>query len=713
MKIKSPSLFVLLFLLFTLLFSVYLTGQRVEMRKRAATIPSLYLSPASGSVSGTFTIDVQVDTAGAEVSGVDVILSYEPSQLEAQEIQDGDFSSYPAKEINQVNGKIRISAIAAATSPFSGTGKVAMIVFKALQASGTASLNFDFTPGATTDCNLVEYQTVKEILGSVTNGSYTLAPMPTPSQPSTPTPTPSGPVDLDVTYIERLPRYQKYCLEYPNGLPVLCPGTETEKRWPDEGETVTFVAHIINKGEAESGDFQFKWFIDEKEVASGSHTSLSPHQEITERLQLPWINGPHTIKFVVDSQNSITEISEANNGVKDRTDALSFKIFFSTEQYNAFNSVKNRMGSYSAEDWIKDQFDAMRDRFEKAKYPLTPNGIEEVIRIDKIVVVPNSQIPEAMNSDPDRWTIDGRWQFWCPSGETVECQGNRYNGCNTNPQGFTNCYAQKYQNSTDWGLIHELTHQLGIIDLYHFNLRPENNHVVPGLGKSQPNPGIMVGGDTSPYYDSTYYSSHTAIALNLNKGYRRGYYGEYLYDVPRQNKLKILNIDGQPLSGAEISVYQREGDIIDTTPEMTGFTDQNGIFVLPNQQASYHTTETGHTLRPSPFGKINVVGTNGIFLIEISKFEQTEYHFLDLGQFNLAYWRGNKDEATYTISTNFSTITVSQIGDFNQDGQVDDLDLEILAGEYGPDRFGSPADCNGDGSVDSADVQILIENLSK
>ena len=53
---------------------------------------------------------------------------------------------------------------------------------------------------------------------------------------------PTG-IDLDVTYIDRDPMYKAYCVEYPGGIPILCPGTETEQRWPSPGEVVTFTAH--------------------------------------------------------------------------------------------------------------------------------------------------------------------------------------------------------------------------------------------------------------------------------------------------------------------------------------------------------------------------------------------------------------------------------------------------------------------------------------
>lgn len=53
----------------------------------------------------------------------------------------------------------------------------------------------------------------------------------------------------------------------------------------------------------------------------------------------------------------------------------------------------------------------------------------------------------------------------------------------------------------------------------------------------------MGGGDRGdyPWYR---YSEHTVQALQNNAGQRRGYYGEYLYDLPGQASLLVLDNRG-------------------------------------------------------------------------------------------------------------------------------------------------------------------------
>src|SRR5712691_11827429 len=81
--------------------------------------------------------------------------------------------------------------------------------------------------------------------------------------------------DLDVTYIERTPRYARYVLDYtlmpgdPFRVPRLCAGTENDKHEPDPGETITYTAHIKNKGGASSVQAGFVWTVNGTVVDQG------------------------------------------------------------------------------------------------------------------------------------------------------------------------------------------------------------------------------------------------------------------------------------------------------------------------------------------------------------------------------------------------------------------------------------------------------------
>jgi hypothetical protein len=497
----------------------------------------------------------------------------------------------------------------------------------------------------------------------------------------------SGEIDLDVTYIERTPRHYRYRVtyfadrracepEYINYYPYaddrgpqLCPNETGKKRWPDIGETIAYTAHLINKGKKSVGGFDYKWIVNGIVVASGSSSALGPAQETTITYTTTWPSSPETIQLKVDPNNVINETVETNNDLTINSHDLTISYWVEQGIYDIFNARKNLVGSYSFEDWLQAHFAKMNERFSQAQYSVAPKGILNRIRIDKIVVVPFN--PDNLNNwrtymanDPLFWLVDGRWLTVADKPTLQEKQ-----------QDWNN-YVNNHIGHIDWGLIHELAHQLGVIDLYRMNLAndPENNNrfqvkdlngrvipasELPTYAWSQilfKHPGLMGGGDTSPYNDGTYFESHTAAGMNSHYNHRRGYYGEYLFDTPVNNYLKILDSQGNPLVGAQVALYQKDAitEYFDNTPEITGTTNGQGIISLPNRPVKGVTTATGHTLKNNPFGQINVVGTNGTMFVKVTKGAQESYRWLLLHDLNLAYWSGKTDSATYIIKTNLN-----------------------------------------------------------
>jgi PKD repeat protein len=445
---------------------------------------------------------------------------------------------------------------------------------------------------------------------------------------------PTG-VDLDVTYISRSPMYNRYVVWYTqDGTPYLRPGTEDEQRWPQHGEMVTFTAHVMNKGTVASGSFNLRWLVDGTEVSSSAHPSLAPGEEAEETYQWSWahtvvsecLQGEHTVAFEVDPENNVSETYESNNALEDRTDALSLVLAVTPGLYEALETPVDPKWPFSAEDWLQKQIAAMNAAFVRSVYPSALNGVEERVRLDKILVT--------SSNPPTDWSEDGGFFM-------------------TGDDRYGNAY---YDPSTDvsGALIHELTHQLGIIDIYNLDvplevpqvLDPRGRPVQMELSACSLLPGLMGNpGIRPPIYDE-----HTALALNANKGYRRGYYGEYLYDVPQQTYLRVLDNQGNPADGVKIALHQRASSpsirgsrfgAIDNVPEISVTTDENGLALLPNRSVGTPvSTRTGHHLTDNPLGIINVVGKNDEFLVGIARGTHQEYQWLDVTQFNLAAWRG-------------------------------------------------------------------------
>ncbi|MGB4595714.1 MAG: CARDB domain-containing protein, partial [Anaerolineaceae bacterium] len=313
-------------------------------------------------------------------------------------------------------------------------------------------------------------------------------------------PKPEG-VDLDVTYISRTPMYNRYQVEYTkNGEPYLAEGTENDQRWPKQGELVTFTAHIMNKGTDDSGAFTFHWLIDDQMMMSGEHPSLPAGFEITVSFEWEWshpLDGErllesHTVGFWVDPDDQIQETYELNNQLEDRTDASSLALLITPEVYQALEKPISSEWSYSAEDWLQRQITAMNSALEASVYNSAPHGVLERVRLDKIIITENNQ---TVNFSED--------------GQFFITEDLRYE------QGYYD-----YELDVSGWLLHELSHLLGVIDIYKMDVPLETVQVRDRM--EQPVQmefiaSVLYGGMMSdPGIKPLQYDEHTALALNLN-----------------------------------------------------------------------------------------------------------------------------------------------------------------------------------------------------
>jgi hypothetical protein len=470
--------------------------------------------------------------------------------------------------------------------------------------------------------------------------------------------------DLDVTFIERVPRYVPGPWVYPaTGPQFLGAGEkvftqenlrEKHKQWPVEGEQVTFTAHVSNKSDTAAPAASFAWYLDAKKVASGTLPAVEPWQEVTQLHRWRWRSGAHTVRFEVDGEGAVEEICERNNSLDDRTDALSLQMRVTPELYGAWRTKPNALGSYSFEDWVQRHVTIMNGVLAGSAYPKTaPDGILERVRVDGFTVMTK----EAMQAEPpQRAGYDGGWNFY----DDNLGKANSW---------FDFHIQDDFISRIDTGLLHELTHQLGIIDMYCIVVGPAWNHVRDDdgdlllLGYHTRYPGMMGGGSLPVDFDGTpvpprlftaeadgnvtvsehgtfaAYSEETAGALNALRGLRRGHFGLYLFDLPAQSFLRILDNQGRPVAGASITAYQQSPypgpQSIPDRPVYGGETDADGLFALGS----------------APFSNVNCVGLNGVLFFVISARGHTEYRFLDVCTFNIAAWRGHDKSWTAVFKT--------------------------------------------------------------
>lgn len=132
---------------------------------------SLTVPKTSFSVTEVVPVSVIVDTAQQTVDGVDLVVQFDPKILEASSagmIKGRIFDEYPAVSVDSKKGLIAISGIASLENSFKGKGIFATLNLRA-KTPGKTSLTIDFQKGSTTDSNLVETATSKDILEVVDN----------------------------------------------------------------------------------------------------------------------------------------------------------------------------------------------------------------------------------------------------------------------------------------------------------------------------------------------------------------------------------------------------------------------------------------------------------------------------------------------------------------------------------------------------------------
>lgn len=432
--------------------------------------------------------------------------------------------------------------------------------------------------------------------------------------------------DLDLTYIERTPRYERYDVAYDNGLPIGL--NNTPKLWPSPGERVKWTAHIANRGQVRSSTFNVQWIVNGSYVQRTRHAAIQPGAKIQVDFPFTWRDRRDyiTAKIVPDYKQERTTV---NNKLTIATDALTYGFYVEETTCAMLNTVPNRLGSTSCEDWLTALINDINQRFSISKYDFAPRGVTQRVRIDKIEVVPDGSLaPYFGTHAPNDLEVDGVW-------------------------GYQSEFRAEYKNHNilpNEALTHELMHQLGVIDTYTLNIGA-NNNAVNGEDYWLPYRSMMGGSPEPTTFSAQMLGPHSVYGLNSTQGYRRGYYGDYLLTLPKTTRVQLVSANNRPLANTQIKFYQTKESRLDGSPKFTLNTDNSGIAVLPNYAISRpgNTTQTGHTLTENPFGDVHVVGINGVFLVEFVHNGVTQYETITVAELNLAYGRGMTDVYTHTI----------------------------------------------------------------
>jgi hypothetical protein len=485
----------------------------------------------------------------------------------------------------------------------------------------------------------------------------------------------TGP-DLSVTTIERTPEYERYdnrnayTFKDQGGESVGVmdkPGSADSQKWPKDGETVTYTAHVKNVGDAPSQGFTGQWIVRE---ATGPTVTfdkeLKPGEETTVVYSKPYKGNKvdhrvQPIGFRVFPKGP--DACAGNDYLEIQEHALSVGIYVEKGFYDAVSSQANLLGSRSFEDWIQSQFRVWNDvYFPFSRCSFAPDGILERTRVQRIVVVPDGSLqgPQHLPDGKPNLNYDAEWGF--PASDAAKL------GESTQILG------------ADRGLLKALSLQIGLIDLEAMEMpagmpdgtggkvRLKDGGTTITRGAMDVFSGLMGGGDTrnesmllnessipmepsdDPVLEAAeleptdLYSKTDVAALNSSIGFRRGYAGEFLYDLRQPVILQVIDSAGKAIPEAELAFFQSaKGEIPDSAAAFSVTTDKAGFAILPSRPTLNDapvTTLTGHTLKPNPFGRLDVQGGNGTFLVRCTRKGGVDWSWLKAWQLVDDKYRG-------------------------------------------------------------------------
>jgi hypothetical protein len=487
--------------------------------------------------------------------------------------------------------------------------------------------------------------------------------------------------DLTIAFIEMTPKLAglHWMINYDElGTPVikgagktlLDLGDEGNRLKPEEvvkntklkyspGEEITLTANIRNVGFVTSKPFEYVWLIDGKEVAKGKYKeSLKKLEWAKIPYKYKWQDGMHSATFKITTVQP--EIATINNEV---TDALwGWGFTFVINKNRTYHDKRNACGSFCFEDYYRWHLDLMNVLFDATRFPSCPDGVKARVRLDRIIYCddPNGDKAVKLCTAPDGFGyLQGMWT-WTDSKEEIDKHWPTWDSVRW---------------STEWSLPHELGHQLGIPDWYVQDNYGVKDHVWPDSGEMVCH--LMSHPLTMQHWHGPWpWSEADAGYWNQSWDKPRGYYGDYLFAVPDENFLRVVDVNGLPVEGAKIEVFQRAvsvdpngtptedhgvkcypvnelagGNDQSKDPVMVGTTDGDGIMRLPNRPAREVITLNGFHRKPNPFGNIDCVGPRDQMLVKVTKFDNPCYYWLELYNFNVAWFRGQKDKYTTVLKT--------------------------------------------------------------
>lgn len=145
----------------------------VPVKKPKAEL-SLQSAATAVAQDQEFTADLILTQEKTRLLGVDAVITYDPEVLTIEDVTlEKVFAEGMPAQIKADEGKVFITLYNRQGQEIAGEVKLATLKLRA-RATGEASLQFDFTPGATTDSNVSDFATKEDILDKAEGSIYTV-----------------------------------------------------------------------------------------------------------------------------------------------------------------------------------------------------------------------------------------------------------------------------------------------------------------------------------------------------------------------------------------------------------------------------------------------------------------------------------------------------------------------------------------------------------
>lgn len=137
------------------------------------TTVSLEANKTTLKVGEQVTVSIKL-SSNKKTDGTDLIITYDPKILSVQTVANQPvrvgtiYSDYPSNVLDDKLGKVTVSGITSQPGGVLADGPFGTITFVA-KSVGQSKISLDFTAGKTTDSNVIEVGTGKDVLEKVQN----------------------------------------------------------------------------------------------------------------------------------------------------------------------------------------------------------------------------------------------------------------------------------------------------------------------------------------------------------------------------------------------------------------------------------------------------------------------------------------------------------------------------------------------------------------